>query len=134
MAIQCPGCDHRLLEVAPKLFQCPMCGSGSSTLGEFPTIAFTDIVPDRRGEIVSATAISYEKGVYFIAPVAWEILSGSRRGSLIWLEPPVQIPEEEEEDLPLPVVLRVDPHTRRPGTGIQRGMFRSAEGVKIVDL
>lgn len=97
--------DHKMVEIAEGLFQCPYCGYGPSHSGWSPFWALYGV--EKEGKYVEAMAIlySFRDDEYLIQGMAWEVDQAGRRvvGSIFCTD---VAPLDDYGKQPLPAVIK----------------------------
>lgn len=103
--VWCPT-RHLMVEIAPGLYQCPLCGWGPSQDGHRRYAAFYDMNCD--GDLMTAVLVSWHptNRKYRIEDLRWEVdrLGKHYWGGVLHEEFIGWATEEEGKDLPCPVV------------------------------
>ena len=129
--MRCPNCAEMLLEVAPDVYQCGLCGAGPNINGSNPTWALSFV--DRVRDGYEATCVEYTRGAYVAYTMAWQIDEEGRRTGTPHIEDSIVLEPEELREFCLPILVRSNrPWEIQPGNLLESGMFDKATGVKEV--
>ena len=100
--------EHRMVEVAPELFQCPHCGYGPSQGGYRPYWALSSIDEDKG--VIDAVSVRLDEHLdcYVMTCISWAIDdAGGRIEGTFEEDLAVYISTQKEiENAPLPVIIR----------------------------
>jgi hypothetical protein len=119
--MMCPVCSRDMVRISEGAHQCAFCASGPNSLGSYPFSALSCV--ERGDGEVSAVAVEYRGGTYFASRVRWIEVGGRRFGEM-FVEDSVQLEDEDEQELELPVVIRCDrPWELQPGVALQDVFF-----------
>jgi hypothetical protein len=134
--LTCPS-GHKMVEIAPELFQCPECGSGPSRRGFHPFVALYQ--PQEVGGYIEALAVSYSQAdnAYTASDVTWGVEDEQPiPGTLECAEVGVFSTEAELQEAPLPVVIRSHrgEWPTHPGRLLRALMCESPFGEKTLEV
>jgi len=123
-----------MVEVAAGMFQCPLCGLGTTARGFHPVWAIHDLSkePDSR---YYALCVRYQEGTYSLSELLWKAGPKGRVGPLTEELLISTLTAKQIREFPLPVVLRTpEPHKIDPLSVLTEEMYLSARGPKEIDL
>lgn len=129
--MRCPSCGDMLLEVAPELYQCGVCGAGPNALGSSPTWALSFV--SALGHYREATCVELKGKDYVVCSFSWEVGDDGRRCGVPVSKDAIVLSPSELDEFCLPVVVECSrPWELEPGSVLRAGMFTTATGPKKV--
>ena len=129
--MRCPSCGHRMIEVAPELYQCGVCGAGPNAMGSNPTWALSFV--SALGHYREATCVELKGSGYVAYSFSWEVGDDGRRVGTPTAKDTISLDSSELDEFCLPVVVEcARPWELEPASVLRPGMFASATGPKKV--
>ena len=134
--MRCPiVAAHQMVEIAPEVFQCPLCGLGTTSKGHHPIWAISSVEIED-GVSVYAHCVRFLNNRYSLSELEWALDDdGHRTGGLVEELLVPALTQEDIEELGLPVVIKTkNPWQLDPLSILSELMYDRPGGLKEIDL